>query len=637
MSCYWWLQTHVSIYSILEMLKGEAILSRWFMKSFVPIATVSILLVSSTVAFANSSTQEKVDQTRKSIKNAAYGYSIAAQDGEVAVSGELYPLLNKAKVNYNSTKAMLLKSTAKNKGVTLKDLDSLYDKQINKGVVPYIDAINYIEKYLMPVMEEVEQGELEKDWSKVEKAYHKLSVQLKNRTSILYRFSGKAARDLLLKEFKDPANAKRDQLMVPVTVYMKVTETEKQIKEGKITEAQKTLKSTTALLSKLPSIENMPMLEELMESLTIVSKKAGYELVLPKHLRTDATLTTFAGSGNYGRVEGKVDIASFRSPNSIISLSGGTVLVSDSKNQVIRKIKDGVVSTYSGITLDTDTYGNPTGGWHDGDKENAVFNNPLGMAVDSNDNIFLADASNNSIRKIAKDGKVTTVAGDGFMGNQDGVNARFNYPQDVAVAKDGTLYIADTLNHVIRKITTDGKVSTLNAYSDRIAQVVDGDIELAGDYADGKLVDAKFNEPSALAIDAKGNLYVSDSGNQLIRYIDFSANTVSTVAGDVEQSSKISKSSSLYVDGAFVNGSSLSARFNVPKGLVMTREGGLLIADSLNHAVRYLLNGEVTTVVGSMKERNNLLNHPTDITILPDGTILVIDSYSNSIKQFVLE
>ena len=322
----------------------------------------------------------------------------------------------------------------------------------------------------------------------------------------------------------------------------------------------------------------------------------------------------------------------FRSPHSIVALPDGSVLVSDSKNHLIRKIANGVVETYGGITLENDDYGMPQGGWSDGDKDLAVFSSPTGITADAEGNVYIADADNNLIRKISSDGKVTTVAGDGFIGNQDGVagTARFNYPQDVAIANDGTIYVADTLNHVIRKISVHGDVSTLNAPSTRTVEVMAGLAEFAGDYLDGDIHLAKFNEPSGLVIDNKGNLYISDTGNQLIRYIDFSANTVTTVGGNLEQSSFISDSNVLYTTGGHSDGDALKASFNFPKGLAITEENGILIADSLNHTIRYLLNGQVTTLAGDP----NLLHNPTDVAVQEDGSILVTDSYNNTIRKF---
>lgn len=356
-----------------------------------------------------------------------------------------------------------------------------------------------------------------------------------------------------------------------------------------------------------------------------------------------AEVTTFAGNGDFAHLDSTDLQATFRTPQSLVTLDDGSVLISDRRNQLIRKIKDGDVTTFAGLTLDVNETGLPQGGLHDSEKAKSVFNEPSGMTVDGKGNLYIADANNHVIRKIATNGQVTTVAGNGLIGNQDGLreNSRFYNPQDIAVAKDGTLYIADTLNHVIRKISISGEVSTLNAPSSRPAEVVSGSIEPAGDFQDGKLKDAKFNEPSGLVIDNKGNLYVSDTGNQLIRYIDLSANTVTTVAGNIEKSLAITQSNELYVNGGYADGAALKSRFNFPKGLAITKDNGVLIADSMNHSIRYLLDGKVMTIAGNPQENgyadgkygHNLLNYPTDVVVRKDGNILVADSYNNRIRQ----
>jgi sugar lactone lactonase YvrE len=358
-------------------------------------------------------------------------------------------------------------------------------------------------------------------------------------------------------------------------------------------------------------------------------------------------VSTFAGSGEFAQEDGPVLSASFRTPHSIVVSIDGSILVSDSRNQLIRQIVDNDVSTYAGITFEKDELGIPQGGWSDGDKDMAVFAQPSGMSVDAEGNVYIADAGNSVIRKIASDGQVTTVAGDGFVGNQDGIGdkARFYSPQDVVVAKDGTLYVADALNHLIRKISVDGEVSTLNAPSTRTVEVVAGSIEPAGDYLDGNMQDAKFNEPSGLALDRHGNLYVSDTGNQLIRYIDFAANQVTTVAGHLQQFSSDSLTFGLIAESGYKDGSALEASFNAPKGLAITEEGGLIIADSLNHRIRYLLDGQVITLAGDPIGNHghadgingyNQLHNPTDVAVLQDGRILIADSYNHLIRQLIL-
>lgn len=170
---------------------------------------------------------------------------------------------------------------------------------------------------------------------------------------------------------------------------------------------------------------------------------------------------------------------------------------------------------------------------------------------------------------------------------------------------------------------------------------MDGLVEFAGDYLDGNLQETKFNEPSGLALDSKENLYVSDSGNQLIRYIDFETNTVTTVAGNIQNSISSLQTNAMYADGGFGDGVALESSFNFPKGLAVMEDGGLLIADSLNHRVRYLLNGSMTTLIGDPSGRYgningpngyNQLHNPTDVLILEDGSILIADSYNIEIR-----
>lgn len=262
-------------------------------KSVMATVLATSLLTSTNTGFANNSLQDLVDQARKDMKDAAYAYVVPSQNGKIATSKELYPALNKAKTNYEKAKKAIEQSKEKNKEALLKDLNDLYNERITKGIVPYIDAYNYADKYLNPIMASIKKAEADKDWAEVEKQYHKLSAQLKSRTAILYRFSGKAARDLLLDLYKEPANQKREQLMVPVTIYMKVQEAEKLLAEGKKEEATKVLESIKPLQNRLPSINNLPMIKELLDEVNAVAKKADIEITTP----TNPTPTPPPSSG----------------------------------------------------------------------------------------------------------------------------------------------------------------------------------------------------------------------------------------------------------------------------------------------------------------------------------------------------
>ena len=263
-------------------------------KSAVAAVIATSLFSVSSVSFANSSLQEVVDNARKDIKNSAYSYVVPAQAGKLATSKNLYPALNTAKANYQKARNEIVKSNVKNKDLLLKNLDELYHERVTKGIIPYIDAYNYADKYLAPIMKEIEQAETSKDWDKIEKAYHKLSVQLKTRTAILYRFTGKAPRDLLLEQYKEPANQKRDELMVPVTIFMKAKEAEAYIAANKEQEALKVLESINLLIEKLPS-DSSPIIKELLVYVENISEqvKADFTLSL-MHVNDTHARTTQA-------------------------------------------------------------------------------------------------------------------------------------------------------------------------------------------------------------------------------------------------------------------------------------------------------------------------------------------------------
>jgi len=347
-------------------------------------------------------------------------------------------------------------------------------------------------------------------------------------------------------------------------------------------------------------------------------------------------IDTLSGAGGIGSTDGSKQETTYRGPVSVAVQADGTVLVADIGNQQIRSFKNGQTSTVAGIEIGIDEYGVMVGGLLDGKADESAFQGPYGIAVDKNGRTIVADSNNHAIRAIAADGSVTTIAGDGLIGSADGTGAaaKFNTPSDVAVAADGTIYVADTLNHAIRSIK-NGAVTTLNALAERPVEVFPGEAELTGDYKDGKLSEAKFNEPSGLAIDAKGNLYVSDTGNQRIRYIDLSAGTVTTVAG-----SGTLGAADVYVAGEYKDGKALEASFNAPKGIAATPEGGLLIADSLNHVIRYLKDGEVVTVAGVPLETVKQdgvaayagFNTPTDVAYAGEGSIVVADYSNNRVR-----
>ncbi|MFY9574616.1 MAG: IPT/TIG domain-containing protein, partial [Blastocatellia bacterium] len=255
-----------------------------------------------------------------------------------------------------------------------------------------------------------------------------------------------------------------------------------------------------------------------------------------------------------------------------------------------------------------------TPGFADGAASQALFRDLASIASAPDDTIYVADAGNNRIRKIAIDGAVTTVAGDGNAGFADGpgASAQFNNPQGVAVDSSGGVYVADTGNHRLRRIATDGTVSTMAGSGTAGLQ-------------DGAGAQARFNSPRGLAFDNGGNIYVADTGNSAVRFISAGGN-VSTVAGD----------------GTIGSSDSPAARFNGLIGIVFN--GGSLyayLADTNNHKIRRLDSaGNVLTIGGADRgfadEAPGLARFadPSGIAIEATGKLIIADA-TNSLVRLV--
>jgi sugar lactone lactonase YvrE len=212
-------------------------------------------------------------------------------------------------------------------------------------------------------------------------------------------------------------------------------------------------------------------------------------------------VTTLAGSGVSGSADGAGTAASFNYPSGVAVDSTGNIYVADSNNNKIRKITPaGVVTTLAGSGVSDS---------EDGTGTTASFAYPRGVAVDKSGNLYVADSSNNKVRKITPAGAVTTLAGSGRKGSRDGTAANFNYPNGVAVDSIGNVYVVDSGNHKIRKVTTAGVVTTLAGSG------VEGS-------EDGTGTAASFYWPTGVAVDSSGNVYVADSNNNLIRKITIS-------------------------------------------------------------------------------------------------------------------
>ncbi len=284
------------------------------------------------------------------------------------------------------------------------------------------------------------------------------------------------------------------------------------------------------------------------------------------------TIITFAGTGTAmsggGLIEGRGNVARFYQPRDVVVDKSDNVYVADTFNNRIRKITPNrVVSTFAGTgtgfgdagredDMDTSMNGMPdTPG-------SAKFSGPQGVAVDDSGNVYVADTGNDRIRKITSTGVVSTFAGSskGFVddtGNTGG-SAKFDAPQGVAVDSKGNVYVADTGNDRIRKITSTGVVSTFAGSSK-------GFVDDTGNTGGS----AKFDAPQGVAVDSKGNVYVADTGNHRIRKITPNR-VVTTLAGSGSGNS---------------DGVGDVAKFNTPQRIAVDKSGNVYVADTRNNRI----------------------------------------------------
>ncbi|MEA3354291.1 MAG: hypothetical protein U9Q33_10800 [Campylobacterota bacterium] len=226
----------------------------------------------------------------------------------------------------------------------------------------------------------------------------------------------------------------------------------------------------------------------------------------------------------------------------------------------------GTISTTDGTI--TTVAGNGTNGYS-GDRSaatSAQLNGSYGVAVDSSGTLYIADTDNHRVRKVDTDGTITTVAGTGTSGySGDGsaaTSAQLSIPYGVAVDSSGTLYIADSDNHRIRKVDTDGTITTVAG---------DGTSGYSGD--DGAATSAQLSTPIDVAVDSSGNLYIADINNNRVRKVDTDG-TITTVAGDG-------------TDGySGDDGAATSAQLSTPVDVAVDSSGNLCIADNENHRIR---------------------------------------------------
>ena len=316
-----------------------------------------------------------------------------------------------------------------------------------------------------------------------------------------------------------------------------------------------------AALDSLPSFNN-PSGVAIDASGNIYVADYGNNLI--RKIAPGGIVTTLAGSGNAGYIDGAGTLASFTQPTGLAVDASGNLFVADAGDNLIREINPaGVVTTIAG----SDTTGSVNG-----IGTASSFFDPLGVSVDVHGNIYIADAGNNLIRLIGQGGQVSTFAGTLNTGTSTNLSP-FNNPSGVAVDGNGNVFVANYLNSTIMKITPSGVVSTYAG------------VDTVKGSNNGPAPSATFYYPNSVAVDAAGNVYVSDGVNNLIRKITPDG-TVSTLAGSGLAGS--------------ADSTGTKASFNYPAGLAVDAAGNVYVADSNNNLIRKITPaGVVSTVAGS--------------------------------------
>ena len=351
-----------------------------------------------------------------------------------------------------------------------------------------------------------------------------------------------------------------------------------------------------------------------------------------RKVNSSGIITTFAGIAGNGGFSGDGGLATAALFNGILGVavdSAGNVYIADSGNKRVRMVlgpgspaNNGNITTIAATITIADTVG------YSGDgilATSSKLNNPYGVAVDSAGNVYIADTLNSLIRKITADGKINIFAGLGYDGYNNPISIIANStpifnPYGMALYSDGSLYFSDNRNYIIRKITADGKISNFA-----------GTAEKSGFAGDGNPAsfNAKFNSASGVAIDSAGNVYIGDTLNNRIRKIDSNSGLISTIAGTGVAGYAASQ------DGK----AATSAKLNNPRGVAVDSAGNVYIGDSGNNMIRKVdSSGIITTIAGTGTAGFSgdggaptaaQLNGPFGVAVDSAGNVYIAD-YGNS-------
>jgi sugar lactone lactonase YvrE len=346
-------------------------------------------------------------------------------------------------------------------------------------------------------------------------------------------------------------------------------------------------------------------------------------------------IITVAGNGTNGFSGdgGAATNAELRRPSGVAVDATGNLFIADCNNQRIRKVStNGIINTVAG---------NGTGGYYGdgGVATNAELYSPSGVAVDTTGNLFIADYYNNRIRKVGTNGIISTLAGNGTNGyaGDGGVatNAELSDPEGAAVDASGKLFIADVRNNRIREVGTNGIITTVagNGYGSPSSGGYSGD--------GGAAANAELFCPSGVAVDVTGNLFIADEVNSRIRKVETNG-IITTVAGNGYVNPNTG-----YGGYSGDGGAATNAELNFPFRVAVDATGNLFIADYYNNRIRKVgTNGIITTVAGNGTNgysgdggaaTNAELYYPNDVAVDTTGNLFISDQSNNRIRKVVIQ
>jgi sugar lactone lactonase YvrE len=372
----------------------------------------------------------------------------------------------------------------------------------------------------------------------------------------------------------------------------------------------------------------------------------------PGTIRTIAGVTTNYRQGGFSGDGGKASDAQLYNPRAVAFSRTGEVYVADALNHRIRKIdKNGVITTIAGNPTGSNGGGSPIGafGGDGGPATQAQLNQPHGVAVDSKGNVYVADSLNNRIRKIDATGVITTIAGsDEKHGRPDGPadKAILKFPKSMFMTPDDVLYICNSGGNTVLKMDVKANPLTIS----RVA----GNLYAKRYGGDGKFAtDAQLNTPEGVWVTPEGTVYISDSENNLVRKVTPDGK-IATIAGDVEAAQRAADSNQYPIpaDSAGDGGPASAAHLNGPRGIAADPAGNIYVAEEGGARIRRIdPKGVITTIAGNGQPTKEGGHNPHvagdpgpapaleaqfntihDLNLDKDGNLWIADSKNNRVR-----